>query len=144
MHSEQLGTLILNGETLRGINSLTDIFRSFDDPEECVAVFEKLCWPWLLECEHCQTHKQIYKLSKKDYHFCGECGGGFMLREEDVFENSDISVRHWLAANFLETSYPMRENKYVLARELNISPESAVVLITRIHKVCDKLIHMTT
>lgn len=117
--------------------SIYDLLQALPDDNACRAFLEDLRWSGVPTCPHCGSiNHNHYKLKTKGVfaglYKCKDCRNRFTVTVGTMFEGSHLSLRKWLIAIYIFTSYKKGISSIQLGKELNITQKSAWFVLSRL------------
>ncbi|MDE2763682.1 MAG: IS1595 family transposase [Gemmatimonadota bacterium] len=119
---------------------ITDAATMFATEEKAIAWFEERYWgggrePVCLRCGSLRAYR--VKSGKPQPYHCRDCRRYFSLKTGTVMERSQLPLRLWAWAIYLEMSHPKGISAMQLHKDLDISYPSAWFMLHRIREGMD-------
>ena len=122
----------LRRERRYGLHRFMEDFRSDEDVEQ---FFVKCRWPDGIRCPRCESDRIAERPTRNPQPWrCRSCRHYFSVKVGTVMQCSNLSLRHWLTAMYLEACGPKGESAYVVADLLEIDQGTALFLLHRIRE----------
>lgn len=111
--------------------SIIDLLEAFQDERACSQHVAQQRWGDNPICPYCD-HKKVYKFTNGTHYKCAECRRMFSVRVGTIFEDSNIPLRKWFVAIYLDTSHKKGISSHQLARDLHVAQKTAWFMLHRI------------
>lgn len=113
-----------------GIGKLNSICSTEFD---CAAYLEQLRWRGKPICPYCKSDRTS-RLIKKRRHHCNNCNTTFSVTVGTIFHHTHIPLQKWFLAIFLTLDAERSISARQLARDLEVTKDTAWSLRSRIRK----------
>ena len=121
-------------KNLSHFNSLMQVMEYFSNEKVCREYLEQMRWADSVKvCPHCQSSKKIYTM--KHTYKCSECKRQFSLTKGTIFERTHVPLKKWFVAIYLLTEHKKGISSYQLARDINVTQDTAWFMMHRIREL---------
>jgi Transposase zinc-ribbon domain len=120
-------------------NTLRDAVRYFSDRDRALALLVAIRWPDGVRCPTCGT-KKISFLKTRGLWKCSQKHDRrqFSIKVGSVFEDSPLPLDKWLVAMWLIVNCKNGISSYEVARDLNVTQQTAWFMLHRIRKAMQR------
>ena len=112
--------------------SLFELVNAFPTEQSCIDHLEKIRWNGNVVSPYDET-SVVYKCSNNRYR-CKNTHKTFNVKTGTLFESTNIELRKWFMAIWLETSHKKGISSLQLARDINVTQKTAWFMLQRIRK----------
>ncbi len=119
--------------------TLIEAVRYFSDPDRSLRLLSKLRWPDGVECPICGC-KKVSFLSTRRLWKCSQTHDRrqFSIKVGSIFEDSPLPLDKWLVAMWLIVNCKNGISSYEVARDLNVTQQTAWFMLHRIRKAMQR------
>jgi transposase-like protein len=116
---------------------LDAIYKRFPTQRDCILHLEQVLWNNTPVCPYCGSTKQSAMPRENRYH-CNQCNKSYSVTVKTIFHKSKIDMQKWFYAFMLilDTNEDVSARK--LAAALNITKDSAWLMLRRIKKAVEE------
>jgi transposase-like protein len=112
-------------------SSLIELLDYFSTTKKCEEYIQVKRWGNSPICPHCEGEK-IYKFSDGKRFKCGSCKKQFTVRIGTIFQDSNVPLRKWIIAMYLNTCHKKGISSYQLAKDIKVTQKTAWFMLQRI------------
>lgn len=116
---------------MQTFDSLFELMNAVPDEQAAIDHFRAIRWKNGAFCPHCGGTR-VYHFSDQRNHKCGDCRKRFSIKVGTIFEDSKISLRKWLMAIWMITSYKKGVASTQLARDIHVTQKTAWFMLHRL------------
>ena len=124
------------GKSHRKGITLFELHEMFPDEAAARKWFESLVWPDGRYCPRCgstRTHEASHKHSP---YRCTDCRSYFSVKTGTLTEGSNLSLRKWAFALYLETTSLKGVSSMKLHRDIGVTQKTSWFMLHRIREAC--------
>ncbi|MDE0331103.1 MAG: IS1595 family transposase [Nitrospinae bacterium] len=116
--------------------NLIKIFRRFPDHESCIEHLEKVRFGDMPYCPHCGSVKVARKADgeRVGRWNCHDCKSSFNVLSKTIFQKTKVDLQKWFLAIGLLLNAKKSISANQLARDLDMTPQTAWYMAMRIRK----------
>ena len=118
----------------KGITVL-ELADRFPDEQAARDWFERQIWPDGRNCPHCGSLRTHEASHAKSPYRCTDCRGYFSVKTNTIMHKSQLPLRKWVFAIYLEMTSLKGVSSLKLHRDIGISQPSAWYMLHRIREV---------
>ena len=122
------------GKSYRCGMTLVDIMNLFPTERAAVRWFEKVIWDQGRRCGHCKSAKTRKASHKTMPYWCTDCRKYFSVRTGTVMACSNVKLRKWAIAIYLELTSLKSISSMKLHRDIGVTQGTAWFLLQRIRE----------
>lgn len=122
------------GKSHRQGMTLLQIMEQFPTEKSAVKWFESVLWPSKRMCGHCggtRTRKASHKTMP---YWCSDCRKYFSVRTGTVLSHSNVKLRKWAIAIYLELTSLKSISSMKLHRDIGVTQTTAWFMLQRIRE----------
>jgi len=112
---------------------MIEFMKRFQTEEQCREFLFKLRWPEGFVCPKC-THTDYYEIKSRNLYHCSRCGYQASVTANTIFHKSHTPLTKWFIAIFMMADDKRGVSAAKLARNINVSPPTAWLIIHKIRK----------
>ena len=114
--------------------NLSAVFNQFPDQQSCIAHLEAIRWPEVAICPHCNSDRVARKVegAKVGRWNCHNCTSSFNVLSGTIFQGTRVPLQKWFLAISLMANAKKSLSSYQLARDLDITQQTAWFMQQRI------------
>lgn len=116
--------------------NIVAIYRRFPKHEDCVAHLEAVRWKGKPKCPYCQS-PNVTPAPKELRHHCNNCNTSFSVTVQTIFHNTKLDLQKWFLAIALILNAKKGLSARQLARDLEVTKDTAWFLAMRIRKAME-------
>jgi transposase-like protein len=113
--------------------NLVEIFKQFPTQEDCIQHLEKIKWKGSSFCPYCESNN-CTSVAKELRHHCNNCNTSFSITVNTIFHQTHLPLQKWFLAIALILNAKKGISSRQLARDLNVSKDTAWSMQMRIRK----------
>jgi transposase-like protein len=110
--------------------SILDLLRAFPDEKSCEVYLEKQRWPDGNIISPFDPTSKVYRC--KDKFKCRNTGKKFSITTGTIFESTKLPLQQWFIALYLFSSHKRGLSSHQLAKDLNVTQETAWFVLQRL------------
>ena len=118
----------------KNFSSILELLDVFSDEKMCIEHLAQMRWNGKPLCPYC-NHDKIYKFKSGKKFKCAKCRHLFSVRVGTIFEDSNVPLRKWFVALYLETSHKKGISSYQLSRDIKVTQKTAWFMLHRIREI---------
>ena len=122
------------GKSHRKGISLLDLAERFPDEEAARKWFEAQIWPTERCCGHCGSTRTTEASHKTMPYWCSDCRKYFSVKTGTALAASNVKLRKWAFAIYLELTNPKGVSSMKLHRDIGVSQKTAWFMLHRIRE----------
>ncbi len=115
-------------DTFSGLIELLDYFKT---PQICEDYIQHKRWNGRPTCAHCNS-RRVYRFSDGKRFKCSHCKKQFTVRVGTIFQDSNVPLRKWIIAMYLNTAHKKGISSYQLAKDIKVTQKTAWFMLQRI------------
>ena len=114
--------------------SLFQLIERFPDEASALDWFESVAWPNGRHCPRCGSERTHEAGHGNMPYRCSHCRSYFSVRTGTAIESSNLPLRKWVFAIYLETTHLKGISSMKLHREIEVSQKTAWFVLHRIRR----------
>src|SRR5438046_3274061 len=118
----------------RDFTSLVEMSDVFASEQICIGHLVQMRWGGKPKCPYCE-HEKVYQFKSGKKFKCAKCRQIFSIRVGTIFEDSNVPLRKWFFAIYLETNHKKGISSYQLGKDINVTQKTAWFMLHRIREV---------
>ena len=127
------------GKAYRDGVSLMQLFDMFPDEEAATEWFERTLWDGERCCGHCGSVKTRETPNRMPMpYWCSDCRKYFSVRTGTPLAHSNVKLRKWVVAVYLELTSLKSISSMKLSRDINVTQKTAWFMLQRIREAWNR------
>ena len=114
--------------------TLIDIMQQFPTERSAVKWFESVLWPDKRKCGRCESTRTRKASHKTMPYWCTDCRNYFSVRTGTVLAHSNVKLRKWAIAIYLELTSLKSISSMKLHRDIGVTQATAWFMLQRIRE----------
>lgn len=113
--------------------NIGQVYKRFPTTQDCISHLEKVRWAGVPICPYCNS-ENITSMPKENRHHCNTCNTSFSVTVGTIFHKTKIDLQKWFLAIFLLLNDKKRLSARQLAREIEVTKDTAWRIMMQIRK----------
>jgi transposase-like protein len=113
--------------------NIIQIYEQFPTQESCILHLEKVRWNGVPVCHYCKSTNTT-PVVKEQRHHCNNCNTSFSVLVGTIFHKTRLDLQKWFVAICLVLNAKKGIAARQLARDINVTKDTAWSMLTRIRR----------